>query len=71
MAAALGQGVSENAEMIRRLQEAYGVGTREELTDGAFAWRCLCLILTWEQRGIEALDPSTVSKYVLTDDRTQ
>jgi FAD synthetase len=34
VAAALGQGVSENEEMIGKLQEAYGVATKEELSDG-------------------------------------
>jgi hypothetical protein len=34
VAAALGQGISENEDMIRRLQEAYGVGSKEELTEG-------------------------------------
>jgi len=34
VASALGQGVSENEEMIGKLQEAYGVATREELSDG-------------------------------------
>lgn len=42
VAAALGQGISENDEMIRRIQEAYGVGSREELTDGAFAFVGVC-----------------------------
>lgn len=35
VAAALGQGISENEDMIRRIQEAYGVGSREDLTEGA------------------------------------
>ncbi|EWM21421.1 fad synthetase [Nannochloropsis gaditana] len=34
VAAALGQGVQENEEMIQRLQDAYGVASRDDLSEG-------------------------------------